>query len=148
MHRIVKRYLAGERSFEAQDPAIEALAVELNELALRATKAETERVHMLAARLFATKVNESFDGNVIAVKPFGLVVQLVGLGVTGTLQSDTLPDGPYRVDKRLGLVSAKARYTIGDALTVEVASASEELGRIDLALVKAMSSPSGLLPGA
>jgi len=136
VHRIVKRYLAGERGFEANDPSIETLAVELNALAWRATKAENERQHMLAARMFTGRVGERFAGNVVAVKPFGLVVQLVGLGVTGTLQSDTLPDGPYRVDQRLGLVSAKARFTVGDALTVEVASASEELSRIDLALVQ------------
>ena len=83
---------------------------------------------------FAGRVGERFAGYVVAVKPFGLVVQLAGVGVSGTIQTDTLPEGPYRVDK-MGLVSAKRRFTVGDALQVEVASASEELARIELTLL-------------
>ena len=134
VHRIVKRFLWGERAFDARDPALEALAQQVNAAAWRATKAENERQHMLAARHFAGRVGERFAGYVVAVKPFGLVVQLAGVGVSGTIQTDTLPDGPYHVDK-MGLVSAKRRFTVGDALRVEVASASEELARIELTLL-------------
>ncbi|MCC6623672.1 MAG: VacB/RNase II family 3'-5' exoribonuclease [Deltaproteobacteria bacterium] len=135
VHRIVKRYLDGARDLEAGDAAIEALGKELNGLAWRATKAENERQHMLAARLFAGRLGERFAGNVIAVKPFGLVVQLVGVGVSGTVAADTLPDGPYRVEDRLSFVGRARRFAVGDALTVEVAGASEELGRIELVVV-------------
>ena len=133
VHRIVKRYLAGDRALEAGDPTIEELARHLNLQAFRATKAENERQRMLAARLFAGRIGERFAGNVIAVKPFGLVIQLVGLGVTGTIATEVLPEaaGPYRVERH-ALVGATRRYSVGDALEVVVTNTSEELGRIEL----------------
>jgi len=135
VHRIVKRYLAGERGLEAGDPTIEALGKDLNALAWRATKAELERQHMLAARLFSGRIGERFAGNVVGVKPFGLVVQITGVGITGTVAADSLPDGPYRVVDRLALVGRNGRFAVGDALTVEVTGTSEDLGRIELAIV-------------
>jgi ribonuclease R len=117
VHRIVKAFLAGRRDLHAGDPGLEALAVDLNERARRAAKAESERVRMLAARLFATRVGETFRGNVIAVKPFGLVVQLVGMAVTGTVAE-------YEKGHR--------NYSLVDSLDVRIASTNEDLGRIDL----------------
>ncbi len=114
VHRIVKAFLAGRRDLHAGDEALEALAVDLNKLARRAAKAENERVRMLAARLFAGRVGETFRGNVVALKPFGLVVQLVGMAVTGTVATES------------------RAHSIGDSLDVRVSSTNEDLGRIDL----------------
>jgi ribonuclease R len=138
VHRIVKAFLAGRRDLDARDTTLEAMAASVNELAYRASKAETERVRMLAARLFAGRIGERFRGNVVAVKPFGLVVQLVGLAVTGTIAIEALSGGPFRRDHvRHALVSRERTYNIGDALDVTIASTSEDLGRIDLAPVLA-----------
>lgn len=138
VHRIVKAFLSGKRDLHAGDPALEELSSSLNELAYRATKAENERVRMLAARLFSSRVGERFHGNVVAVKPFGLVVQLVGIAVTGTLATEALPAGPFRRDHvRHALIGRERTYSIGDSLQVTIASTSEDLGRIDLALAEA-----------
>ncbi len=138
VHRIVKAFLAGRRDLHAGDRALEEMSSSLNDLAYRASKAETERVRMLAARLFATRIGERFQGNIIAVKPFGLVVQLVGMAVTGTLATEALPGGPFRRDHvRHALIGRERTYSIGDSLEVTVASTSEDLGRIDLALAGA-----------
>jgi ribonuclease R len=115
VHRIVKAFLAGRRDLHAGDAGLEALATDLNELARRATKAESERVRMLAARLFAGRIGETFRGNVIAIKPFGLVVQLVGMAVTGTVA-----------------IEGRSSHSIGESLDVRVVSTNEDLGRIDL----------------
>ena len=134
VHRVVKAYLSGDRAQNAGDEALEALAVRLNDLAWRASKAETERVRMLAARLFASKVGESFDGNVIAVKPFGLVVQLEGTAVTGTVATELLEGGPFRRDVvTQALVGADHSWGVGDPIEVTVTGTHEDLGRIDLA---------------
>jgi ribonuclease R len=135
VHRVVKAFLAGQRAFHPREPAIEALAQDLNEQNRRASKAEAERLRMLAARLFTTRVGERFRGNVVAVKPFGLIVQLAGLGVSGTVQADSLPGGPFEIDRRGALVGRSgAGWSIGQPLDVEIVGASEELGRIDLAV--------------
>ncbi len=134
VHRHVKAYLRGERG--PQDlAALEQLAEALNAQTLRAGKAEQERLRMLVARLFAQRLGEQLEGNVVAVKPFGLVVQLLGTGVTGTVASDSLPRGPYRLDlARSRWVGPEQEFAVGDPLRVVVSGAQEELGRVELQL--------------
>ncbi len=137
VHRIVKRHLRGARDQEAEDPTLEALATDLNELAFRAAKAESERLRVLAARLFAGKIGERLEGNVISVKPFGLILQLTGLGVTGLLPVENLPGEGYHIHpETLELVAEQGRhrFAVGAALSVEVRGADEAQGRIELGL--------------
>lgn len=133
VHRIVKRYLGGDRTLAAGDPAIEALAQGINEAAYRATKAESERHRMIVARWFSSRVGERAGGNIVGVKPFGLIVQLLGTGVTGTVAMETLPGGPYKVEA-FAAASAQRRFSVGDPLEVVVSGTNEELGRVELTL--------------
>ena len=133
VHRIVKRYLAGDRSLVAGDAALEAVAQNLNRLAYQATKAEAERHRMVVARGFASRVGERVAGNVVAVKPFGLVVQLKGTGATGTVAMEALPDGPYTVEPGgYAVASEQRRFVVGEPIDVRIAGTNEELGRVDL----------------
>lgn len=136
VHRIVKRYLAGDRTLATGDPVLETLSQQINACAWRATKAENERHRMIVARWFATRIGERAHGNVVGVKPFGLVVQLQGTGVTGTVAMEALPEGPFKVDSQgFAAVSAGGRrFSVGDPLEVAVAAANEELGRVELVL--------------
>jgi ribonuclease R len=134
VHRIVKQYLAGARDMDPQDPSYEDLARHINDRALAATKAENESVRMIAARLYSRRIGEKVRGNIVAIKPFGLIVQMVGTGVTGTVALEALPGGVHRVDPSgYAVMSPRRAYSIGDALELTVVSANEELGRIDLA---------------
>jgi ribonuclease R len=136
VHRLIKRYLAGDRALTAGDPAVEALAVQINAAAWRATRAENERHRMIVARLFASRVGEREHGNIVGIKPFGLVVQLQGTGVTGTVAMEALPDGPYRTEgEGFALVGPKRRFAVGEQLEVAIAATNEELGRVELSLV-------------
>jgi ribonuclease R len=142
VHRIIKRYLAGDRTMVAGDPAIEALAEDLNRLAHRATKAEAERHRMVIARWFASRVGETIEGNLVAVKPFGLVVQLRGMGATGTVAMDALPEGPYRVEAGgYAAASDTRRWVVGEPMTVRIAATNEELGRVELEVVLDAAAP-------
>lgn len=135
VHRIVKRHLGGDRSQQAQDAELEGLAEQLNERAYRAGKAEAERQRMLAARLFKRRIGERLQGNVVAVKSFGLVIALRGTGVTGTASQDSLPGGPHTVDLRRQQVLGRRSFSLGTSVQVEVQGAQEELGRIDLSII-------------
>lgn len=135
VHRIVKRYLAGDRSMSAQRPDLTHLAEHLSEKAKASDKAEKERRRMLVARLFASKVGEEFKGHVFAVKAFGLVVWLDEPGVTGTCAIDALPGGPFEADLLREVMKGPARtYHVGDPLRVRVTGTNERLGRIELAV--------------
>jgi ribonuclease R len=133
VHRIVKRYLSGDRTRD--DRALESLALHLNDRAFRSTKAEAERVRMLAARFFSSRIGARFGGNIVAIKPFGLVVQMVDTGVTGSIPIEALPKDEYRPDAvGHSLAGARSRFSIGDSVDVQVAGTDEALGRIDLRL--------------
>ncbi|MEM7674679.1 MAG: RNB domain-containing ribonuclease [Myxococcota bacterium] len=135
VHRIIKAYVDGHRGTHAGDPQIEALAQSLNDCAYRATKAERDWKTTMAARLFASKLGDRYSGTIVAVKTFGLVIELSGTGVTGTIAMDDLPGGPFRVDRaRQRLEGPSRSFGIGAELAVEVAGADETLGRIELRL--------------
>ena len=130
----MKRHLEGDRAQTAGDPEVETLALRLNHLGYVASKAEAERHRMLVARLLSGRIGEEVRGNIIAVKPFGLVVQMTGTGATGTIATDVLPGGPHRVDLMQQCVVGEERtYSVGDPVRCVIAATNEELGRIDLA---------------
>lgn len=135
VHRIVKAHLAGKRDVHLDAEELAVIAEEVNDAAYRAQKAERDRTRMLVARYFAGRVGEKHRGRIVAVKGFGLVVQLDELGVSGTVATETLGKGPWDVDKATySLVSKERRYMIGEAVQVRVASTDEALGRLDLEL--------------
>jgi ribonuclease R len=131
VHRIVKAYLAGDRELDPHAPAVEELSVHLNEAAARAAKAEAARKRTLTARWAAERVGTSFDGHIIAVKPFGLIVHLLGTGVTGAIPKDSL-EGDWRHEGHR-MVGPDDSWAIGDRIAVVIASVDTERGRIDLA---------------
>lgn len=144
VHRVVKSYLRGERGQRVGDDAHELLSQHLNRRSRGAAKAEAERHRMLIARLFASRVGEVIEGNIVGIKPFGLIVQMSGTGATGTVATDALPGGPYRLDPAgHALVAGVRRYQVGDWVRATIAAANEELGRVDLALAGEAVAPPG-----
>lgn len=135
VHRTLKQYLRGRRDFMHQDPAVEQLAVHINERARAASRAEQDRHRVLEARLMASHVGKTYLGRMTRVKPFGLIVQLDDMLVEGVLPVDALPGGPYRPDAReTSLISAEKTFSIGMPLQVKVSSTDELLGRIEFTL--------------
>ncbi len=135
VHRIIKRYLEGQRNYDELRAELSVLAADCDRSSAAAGKAEAERYRMLVARLFADRLGDDVFGNVVALKPFGLVVQMAGTGATGSIAIDSLPGGPFRLDiGAQALVGTGHRFAVGDRVNATVASVNEELGRIDLVL--------------
>jgi len=137
VHRVVKAYLGGKRQGFPHADDLAAIATNLNDRGRRASLAERERMRMLAARLFKQRIGERLHGNIVAFKPFGLIVQLEQSGITATIANDTLPDGPYRTTRDgFACEGKRRRFVLGEPLAVEVVNADEVLGRIELKLVE------------
>jgi ribonuclease R len=136
VHRVIKRHLRGDRSQEAGDDVLRALAEHVDDCNGRAAKSEREFTNVLVARLFSKRLGEACRGNVIMVKPFGLIVQLANLGVSGVLPAETLPGGPVQLDPRRQALVAKdgTAFTLGQRLEVEIVAAHEDTGRLELGL--------------
>lgn len=130
VHRIVKAWLEGERELDPAAPAIEELSAHLERCAARAAKAEAARRRTLVARWAAQRTGDTFGGHVIAVKPFGLIVQLAGTGVTGVVPTDRLPGSWSHQGHQL--VGDGDTWAIGDPMEVVVDQVDTDRGRIDL----------------
>ena len=136
VHRLVKAYLHGTRSWTVDDPKVEALSVHINERSRLAGRAEAERQRMLEASFMQKHVGEVHAGRVTRVRPFGLLVQLDESGAAGLLPFESLPDGPYRVDAReTEARSEKRTFTVGVPLRVKVVAADPALGRVEMGWV-------------
>jgi ribonuclease R len=112
VHRILRRWLRGERDIKQRDEALEEMCAALNDKAHRAARAESERERVLIARLWAQRLGERTAGVVVGNKPQGALVQIEGA---------------------LALLPGDER-ALGEALEVVIAHVDEELGRIDVAL--------------
>jgi ribonuclease R len=135
VHRVIKAYLRGARSDHPHAASLESIAALINERTRGADKAEQERLRMLAARFFAQRIGDELRGNVVSIKPFGLIVQLEDTGVTATVATEQLPDGPYKLSAdAFAFESKHRRFIIGQPLNVVVRGADEVLGRIELDL--------------
>ncbi len=138
VHRLLKAYLHGARTWSMRDPEVESLAKHINTRARLAARAETDRHRMLVAGYMTRHVGESFSARIVKVRPFGLVAQIDTTLVEGTLAFEVLPDGPYQVEAAGGAArSAKHRYAVGDPVRVTVMRTDASLGRVDLALTVA-----------
>jgi ribonuclease R len=135
VHRIIKRYLEGHREYDELRAELAVLAADCDRSSVAAGKAEAERYRMLVARMYADRLGDEVFGNIVALKPFGLVVQMAGTGATGSIAIDSLPGGPFRTDLAArALVGTGQRFAVGDRVRATVAAVNEELGRIDLVL--------------
>lgn len=135
VHRLVKSYLHGSRTWSMRDPALESLARHINLRARLAARAETDRHRMLVAGYMTRHIGEHFSARVVKIRPFGVVAQIDTTLVEGTLPFEALPEGPYTVEPSGGAArSPTKRYAVGDAVRVTVVKTDPSLGRIELAL--------------
>lgn len=135
VHRIIKAYLGGDRSQKAGDQTLEEICRTLNELNRRASRAENERMRQLIARYFSSRVGEELKGNVVGVKPFGMIVQIQGTGATGVVGLEEFPEDRYRLDPiRQTVYGPDEPYCVGDFVWVQVRGVDEDLGRVELQL--------------
>jgi ribonuclease R len=135
VHRVVKRYLHGDRGFVPDDPTLEALARHINVRARAASRAENDRRRMVTAAYMTGHLGQVFDARVTRVRPFGLTVQLDGSLIEGTVPFDKLPGGPWEIDAaETHARSATRTLSVGSALRVRALAADAGLGRVEFAL--------------
>jgi ribonuclease R len=137
VHRVVKRYLHGDRAFAADVSALDAVCRHINERARASTRAENDRRRMLTAAFMADRLGEVFEARVTRVRPFGLVAQIDTSLIEGTIPFDKLPGGPYEIDASEAHARSEARtFAIGAPVRVRAVSTDVALGRVEFALVE------------
>lgn len=137
VHRLIRRYLRGERDFNGEATRLEGLGQHINERARTASRAENERFRMLAAAVMQSRIGQKFWARVTRMKPFGMIVQLDTSLVEGMVAFETLTDGPYQLDERETTLTGPTRsFTIGTPLRVTLTAADTATGKLDFVLTQ------------
>ena len=110
VHRRVKNYLRGDRRGTAD--GLVSLAAHIDDVGRRAQRCGTDRERALAVSVLKSRIGDVFHGRVVAHKPFGALVQVVGL-------TAALPG---------------AWPALGTTVAVTLSSVDVEQGRIGVAL--------------
>lgn len=113
VHRILKRFIAGERDFKNAE--LYALAADIDDASRRASRAEDERLRSLVAASLKGRIGARFTARVVGHKPFGALVQLPGIVAT----------------------LAEGRPALGTAVDVSIVNVDVDLGRVEVVLAGA-----------
>jgi ribonuclease R len=140
VHRMIRRYLQGERDFKGEFANLELLGQHVNERSYTASRAENDRFRMLAAGLMMSRIGQEFQARVTRMKPFGMLIQLDTTLVEGMVSFETIPGGPYKLDERETTLTGPERsFTIGTAVRVVLTAADPMSGKIDFVVAVAGS---------
>ena len=156
VHRIIKSGFSRARGRPAAPPQnwLEETGSHISMTERRADDVSRAVADWLKCDFIASRVGERFRGTVAGVQEFGLFVELEETGVQGLIHVSRLGRDYYRfVPESLSLVAERSgsRFSLGDALIVELEEVAVETRRVDLALVRRASprpaSAKGAAPG-
>lgn len=136
--------LKANKIYGYDDADMDQLGESCSNTERRADEATRDVESWLKCQYVEQHLDESFDGTVTAVTPFGLFVELEGLYVDGLVHVSALgndyfthdPEHQAMIGERTGKV-----YRLGDQLRVAVANVNLEQRKIDLKLLEGKSAP-------
>jgi ribonuclease R len=133
VHRALKAALAGDAPALTRARA-ESLAVRSSFRERVAMLAEREMAQIKACVLLRDHVGERHEGTVTGLARHGLYVTLDAWWVEGLVHVSRLPDFTELSENGRALVSATARYELGDRVVVTIAAADPVNARVDFEL--------------
>lgn len=138
VHRLIKAELRGEPApMDAE--ALGAAADACSRLERLAVDAERTVQDLYKALFLAERVDEEFDGTVVAAVGFGLFVQIDDHFVEGLVPVEVLPDDYYELDEEGGRLVGRftgRTFGLGDRLRVRVAAVDVRRRRVEFHLVE------------
>ena len=136
VHRLLSRYLAGEKSADKQ--AFEEYCTHSSQREQIATEAERSSVKYKMAEYMKERVGQVFEGTISGVTEWGIYVQVEPTHIEGMVALKELTDDYYQFDEKSFRVIGKSSgrsFRLGDKVKVRVERASLEQKNIDFSLV-------------
>ncbi len=136
VHRLLSRYLAGEKSADKQ--AFEEYCQHSSQREQIATEAERSSVKYKMAEYMKDRVGQEFEGTISGVTEWGIYVQVEPTHIEGMVALRELTDDFYQFDEKTFSVYGKSsgrHFTLGDKVKVRVERASLEQKTIDFSLI-------------
>ena len=141
VHRLVARYILGERARGAVAPEdLPSACAHCSVMEQAAVEAERDSIKEMQALWMRAYVREVFEGQISSVMDFGLFVRLNDSHCEGLVPIRTINPGLYmRFDEKNFCIrpkrSLEPRYTLGDAVRVRCLRADAQKRQIDFELV-------------
>ncbi|MDR0895247.1 MAG: ribonuclease R [Prevotellaceae bacterium] len=136
VHRLLTRYLAGGRS--ASEVKYEALCKHSSEMEQLAAGAERASIKYKQVEFMSERLGEVYEGVISGVTEWGLYVELNENKCEGMIPIRDLDDDYYEFDEKNYCLRGRRKhriYSLGDAITIQVARANLEKKQLDFALV-------------
>lgn len=135
VHRQLKAALKIGRGYQARgEEELESAGAFLSACEQRSVKAERQIKGIKKARFMMQHLGQEFEGLVTSVAKFGVFVLLRQFDVDGLVRLESLPGERYEFDEEnMWLVGRRSGRVIkvGDPMTIQVAAADSEEGRVD-----------------
>ncbi|MEQ1664544.1 MAG: ribonuclease R [Bdellovibrionales bacterium] len=137
VHRLIKAKLGIKPYRMSSLEELATAGVFLSACEQRSVKAERQIQSIKKARFIEQHLGKEFEGLISSVAKFGVFVTLRQFDVDGLVRVEELGGDHFEFDpdnlRLVGQRSGKV-YSIGDIVTVQVAAADHQMGRIDFAL--------------
>ncbi|MDR0711360.1 MAG: RNB domain-containing ribonuclease, partial [Prevotellaceae bacterium] len=137
VHRLLDRYLAGEKSAKADD--YEAMCKHSSQMEGQAADAERASIKYKMAEYMQDKIGQEYDGAISGVTDRGIYVEISenkieGMVLLRSLKADFFffDEDNYRV---VGRRTGKT-YTLGDAVRIRVSNVNMEKKQLDYLMLE------------
>ncbi len=136
VHRLLDKYLSGGRSVNLD--GLEAECKHSSDMEQLAANAERASIKYKQVEYLGERLGQVFTGKISGVTEWGLYVELDENKCEGLVPIRDLEDDYYELDEKSYCLIGRRRnrrYTLGDAVTVQVARADLPNKQLDFALI-------------
>jgi ribonuclease R len=141
VHRILRRVRAGTPLDPRERGRLEGFlpeaALHSSRMERNADAAENELVAWKKAAFMAERVGEEFDGLIVAVQPYGFLVELLKYYIDGLVPIDALHDDRYRFLEKKQILKGDRHgrvFKLGDRVRVRVDRVDQLLLQLEFSL--------------
>ena len=137
VHRLLTKYIDGGRS--VSEVKYEGLCEHSSTMEQIAANAERASIKYKQVEFMSERLGQTFDGVISGVTEWGLYVELNENKCEGMIPMRDLDDDYYEFDEKNYCLRGRHKhrvFSLGDTITIKVASANIERKQLDFALVE------------
>ncbi|HIP21688.1 MAG TPA: RNB domain-containing ribonuclease [Candidatus Pacebacteria bacterium] len=134
-HRLLRRYLAGEKVPQSEVKQIAADAKHSSEMEVKAVDAERATISFKYAEYYSKRIGEKFNGIVTGIKKFGIFVENMETRAQGLIPTRDIADDYFKYDEgNMTLTGERTghQFKLGQRITAEVVKVDLNMKAIDL----------------
>lgn len=138
VHRLMKRYLSGEKINIQEKSKYERLSVHSSLQEQSAVEAERESIKLKQVEYMATRIGKEFEGIVSGVTDWGIFVQENKTKAEGLVRISNLGSDYYEFDRKTYAIlgrRGKEKFTLGDNVKMKLQGVNVKERQIDWKLI-------------